>query len=600
LGKNIIGISAFFHDSAACLVVDGGIVAAAQEERFTRKKNTDEFPIQAIQYCLDEYGIDFNQIDAIVFYDKPFKKFERILETYLATAPKSYLAFLKAVPQWVSHKFFIRRTINGVLKNNFSLASKSPPIYFSDHHISHAASAFFCSGFKKSAILTIDGVGEWATATISIGDHKNIEILKEMEFPNSVGLLYSAFTIYLGFKINSGEYKLMGLAPYGDSTSQQTITFIEQIKDSLVEIKEDGSIWMNPDFFTYTYKLKTIHFEKWNALFGIINRKSNGEILLEHCNLALAIQCVTEEIVLKMAAHAKEITKLNNLCLAGGVALNCAANGKLLKSELFDSIYIPSSPGDSGCAVGAALALSNMKFDTPRHFDRRLTSPFLGPSFSNYDIISMNRKLGLNPKFHASQKELIQTASQFISEGKIIGWVQDRMEFGPRSLGNRSILGSASIPEIQHRINKNVKKRESFRPFAPAVLSEFSSEYFDILPTSNYMEFIGHVLPKHRIKPPESLKSKNVFQQLHYTNSKIPSVTHVDYSSRVQIVSKEEHPLFWDLIHAVYEKTGIPMIVNTSFNQKDEPIVCSPMDAWKSFNECNLDALFIGPFMYIK
>jgi carbamoyltransferase len=492
--RKILGISAFYHDSAAALIAGGKIIAAAQEERFTREKHTAEFPVQAIKYCLGESGFRLDELDAIVFYDKPLLKFERLLETYYAFAPKGLISFLKSIPVWINEKIFLKKMIYDGLKEVEHYDKKKIKLLFSEHHLSHAASAFYVSPFDEAAILTIDGVGEWATASIGIGKGNKISFSKELHFPHSVGLLYSSFTYFLGFTVNSGEYKLMGLAPYGNAEITQTKEFIEIIKSKLVDIKDDGSIWLNMDFFDYATGLRMVPDKKWKQLFGFERRDDKDEIKQHHCNLALAIQTVTEEIVIKLAREAKRISQSDNLCMAGGVALNCVANGMLIKECLFKNIFIQPASGDAGGALGAALAAHYIYFNQEREIEKESNHGFyLGPSFSEKEIEQHNKKAKAVYHKYENSAALNSFVASKIAEGNVLGWFQGRMEFGPRALGNRSIIADARNPEMQKKLNLKIKFREGFRPFAPAVLAEDANLYFDIENDSPYMLFVAPV-----------------------------------------------------------------------------------------------------------
>ncbi len=604
--KKILGISAFYHDSAAALIVGGKIIAAAQEERFTRDKHTPDFPTQAIKYCLEEAGLTIDELDAIVFYDKPLLKFERLLQTYYAFAPKGLVSFLKAIPVWLNEKMFLKKLIYDGLKEVGSYDKKKVKLLFSEHHLSHAASAFFPSPYQKAAILTIDGVGEWCTASIGLGENGKITILKEMEFPHSVGLLYSAFTYFLGFTVNSGEYKLMGLAPYGNPKADETHKFIALIKKHLIDIKEDGSIWIDQSYFNYATGLRMVKDEKWKELFGVARRDSEAELEQKHCNLALAIQIVTEEIVIKMALEAKRVTNTNYLCLAGGVALNCVANGKLLKENIFKGIYIQPAAGDAGGALGAALAISYMYFEENRvtHGNNNahdsMQGSYLGPDYSEKEIQSMNRKVKANFTQYTDFQDLTKFIATQLSTGNVVGWFQGRMEFGPRALGNRSILGDARNPEMQKKLNLKIKYREGFRPFAPSVLAEKYSEYFDLEVDSPYMLLVAPIKKERRKKLPENYHDLPLWERLYFERSDVQSVTHLDFSARVQTVHKETNLRYWQLIEAFEKQTGYGLVVNTSFNVRGEPIVCTPADAYRCFMSTEMDYLVIGDFVYCK
>lgn len=601
--KTILGISAFYHDSAAALIVDGKIVAAAQEERFTRIKNSAKFPVNAIRYCLEEGGLEINELDAVVFYDKPLLKFERLLQTYYSFAPKGLLSFLKSIPVWLNEKLFLKNMLYKGLKEVGEYDKKELRLLFSGHHLSHAASAFYPSPFLKSAILTIDGVGEWCTASISIGDNGNIEILKEMEFPHSVGLLYSAFTYYLGFTVNSGEYKLMGLAPFGNKSSKETLNYISIIKNELIDIKDDGSIWLNQSYFSYATSLRMIKEKKWKTLFGLSRRQESEEITQEHCNLALAIQTILEEILLKMAIEAKKITGADYLCMAGGVALNCVANGKLHNKKIFKDIYIQPASGDSGGAIGSALAVYHMYFNCDRKVIQghdQMSGTYLGPDYSEKEIVSMNKKTKAVYTKHDDFSELIGLMAKRIANGNVIGWFQGRMEFGPRALGNRSILADARNPEMQKIINSKIKYREGFRPFAPSVLEEDVAEYFDSNSPSPYMLFTSTIKKSRRNLLPDNYCNLLFWDKLYYKRSDLPSITHLDFSARFQTVNRETNSKYWLLINAFKSITGYSVILNTSFNVRGKPIVATPHDAYQCFMNTEMDYLVIGDFVYSK
>lgn len=602
MGK-ILGISAFYHDSAAAICVEGKIVAAVQEERFTRQKHTSVFPKQAIQYCLEATGLGIDELDAVVFYDKPLLKFERLLETYYAFAPRGLSSFLKAIPVWLNEKMFLKKQLYDGLKEVGRYDKKKLQLRFPEHHLSHAASAFFPSPYSKAAILTIDGVGEWNTATIAVGMDNRIDILKELHFPHSVGLLYSAFTYYLGFKVNSGEYKLMGLAPYGILQAAETQHFIKTIKKQLIDLKADGSIWLNQAYFNYATGLRMAKDKKWAALFGFPRRQAEAKIDQHHCNLALAIQTVTEEIVLRMAHEAKRLTGMENLCMAGGVALNCVANGKLLAAHLFKNIYIQPAAGDAGGALGAALAAHYMYFDNKRTItpnDDQMQGSYLGPSFSDKEIRSMNRHTKAVSVRCEEVDELSHQIAEQLADGKIVGWFQGRMEYGPRALGNRSILADPRSKTMQQKLNLNIKYRESFRPFAPAVLAEDASNYFDLTVDSPYMLLVAQIAQNQRYTLPENYDSLALLERLYVQRSKLPAVTHIDFSARVQTVHRSTNPRYWQLLHAFKQLTGCSVLVNTSFNVRGEPIVCTPFDAYRCFMSTEMDILVINNFIYYK
>ena len=599
----ILGISAFYHDSAAALLEDGNVIAAAQEERFTRKKHDASFPINAIQFCLDYSGSDISKLDAIAFYDKPLLKFERLLETYYGYAPKGLQSFLKSMPVWMKEKMFLKREMNEELEKIEGYDKSKVKFLFPEHHLSHAASAFFSSSFTEAAILTIDGVGEWATSTISKGNGNGIEVLRELRFPHSVGLLYSAFTYFLGFKVNSGEYKLMGLAPYGNPDSPKVAEYIKIIKEVLVEIKDDGSIWLDQSYFNYATGLRMANDKKWAHLFGFERREDESELLQHHFDLAFAIQKVTEEIVLKMAAEAKRLTGCDNLCMAGGVALNCVANGVLLRSGLFKDIFIQPAAGDAGGALGAAQAAYFIYFQQERKpciAADEMQGAYLGPEFSDKEIEGdLRRHKAVYERFD-DFNQLALTTADVIADGKVIGWFQGRMEFGPRALGNRSILGDARNPEMQSKLNLKIKYREGFRPFAPSVKAEVVKEYFDLSTNSPYMLVVAPVKESHRKKLPENYNSLPLMDRLHIQRSDLPAITHVDFSARVQTIHKETNERYWKLLDVFSRQTGCSVTINTSFNVRGEPPVCTPSDAYKCFMRTEMDYLVIGNYWLDK
>jgi carbamoyltransferase len=599
----ILGISAFYHDSAAALIVDGKIIAAVQEERFTRKKHDPAFPFNACNYCLKVSGLEIDELDAIVFYDKPLLKFERLLDTYYGFAPKGLPSFITAMPVWIKEKLFLKKMLHDELKKLGAKNISKLKILFPEHHLSHAASAFFPSMFNEAAIITLDGVGEWATASICKGSGNNIEILKELRFPHSVGLLYSAFTYYLGFVVNSGEYKLMGLAPYGNPSSDNVRKFIEIIKTKLVDIKEDGSIWMNQGYFNYSTGLRMVKEKKWNELFGFPKRKSETQLEQQHCDLAYAIQCVTEEIILKIALEAKRLTKLDNLCLAGGVALNCVANGKLLKEKIFDNIYIQPAAGDAGGALGAALSTAYIYFGEERKLDGQfdmIKGSYLGPEYSDLDIEYSAKKYKANYVKYEEFDSLIDNVADLLNDGNIVGWFQGRMEFGPRALGNRSIIGDPRNHEMQKKLNLKIKYREGFRPFAPSVLAEDCTEYFDLDCKSPYMLLVSPVVAERQAKVPDNYFEIPMMERLYIQRSDMQAITHVDFSARVQTVHKETNEKYWKLIKKFKDKTGYGVIVNTSFNVRGEPIICTPDDAYRCFMRTDMDYLVLGNFVFDK
>lgn len=599
----ILGISAFYHDSAVAIIDGGKILAAAQEERFTRKKHDKSFPMNACKYCLEYSGFEIDDLDAVVFYDKPLLKFERLLETYYDNAPKGVKSFVTAIPEWLKEKLFLKKLIRDELKKIQAYDPKKLNILFPEHHLSHAASAFYPSPFEEAAIITIDGVGEWATASICYGKGNEIKILKELHFPDSLGLLYSAFTYYLGFRVNSGEYKLMGLAPYGIPGSERVNNFINQIKGELVNIYEDGSIRLNQKYFNYTTGLRMINEKKWNRLFGISRRMMEGDISQEQCDLAYAIQQVTEEVVLKMAEEAKRLTVSKNICLAGGVALNCVANGKLLRNKIFDNLFIQPASGDAGCSLGAALAAYYLYFNQPRKAGDKCASmqgAYFGPEYDNREIENTSRKFKGVHKYFGNYDDLATKVADLLDQGKVIGWFQGRMEFGPRALGNRSILGDARNPEMQKKLNLKIKYRESFRPFAPTVLEEDNQKYFKINTPSPYMLLVAEVREEIRNKMPDNYYELPLRERLYINRSEIPAITHIDFSARIQSVNKETNWRYWTLIRKFKERSNCGLIVNTSFNVRGEPIVCTPQDAYKCFMRTEMDYLVMNNYIFDK
>ena len=592
----ILGISAFYHDSAACLLVDGKIVAAAQEERFTRKKHDSEFPLNAIQFCLREGGLVGADVDHVVFYEKPLPKFERLLETYLAYAPKGFRSFAMAMPVWLTEKLFQKRNLIKALEANVGAdVDWSSKILFSEHHLSHAASAFYPSPFESAAVLTMDGVGEWPTTSLAIGSGSQLEIVKEIHFPHSLGLLYSAFTYYAGFKVNSGEYKVMGLAPYGNPV------YTKLIFDNLVDLHEDGSFRLNMEYFDYPAGL-TMTNKKFSKLFGGPPRKPESELTQREMNLAASIQAVTEEIVLRMCRAIAKETGQRNLCLAGGVALNCVANGKLLRDGSFDNIWIQPAAGDAGGALGAALAVHYLMLDEKRTVDAAgndMQGSYLGTHYTQAEIEERLNALGAVFETVDDEKLINETAGALAS-GKAVGWHQGKMEFGPRALGNRSILGDPRNPETQKILNLKVKFRESFRPFAPSVLREHVSEWFDIDVDSPYMLLVADVDERKQEKMTPAQEALFGIEKLNVSRSSIPAVTHVDYSARIQTVHRETNPRYHALITKFNELTGCPVLVNTSFNVRGEPIVETPEDAFRCLMGTDLDLLAIGNAILYK
>lgn len=584
----ILGISALYHDSAAALLRDGEIIAAAQEERFTRKKHDPSFPRQAIEYCLSEAGITAADIDLVAFYDKPFLKFERLLETYVALAPRGFESFRMAIPVWLEEKMFLKDLLVKELKTFAPNIAWEEKLKFSEHHLSHAASAFFPSPFDEAAVLTMDGVGEWATTSLAIGRGKSLEIIKEIHFPHSIGLLYSAFTYYTGFKVNSGEYKVMGLAPYGEPK------YVQKIFDYLVDLKPDGSFRLDQSFFNYCTGL-TMTSPKFNELFGGLPRMASEPLTQHHMDLAASIQAVTEEIILRLTRSIRQETGIRNLCLAGGVALNCVANGKVLRDGRFEGLWIQPAAGDAGGALGAALAVHHIHLGQSRSAtgQDKMQGSYLGPQFEQADI--ERRLTAVGAKYSVlSDGELFAAGAKALAEEKALGWFQGRMEFGPRALGGRSILGDARSLTMQSVLNLKVKYRESFRPFAPSVLREDVADWFDLDGDSPYMLLVADVI-KSRWRPMTEEEQKLFgIAKLNVPRSDMPAVTHVDYSSRIQTVHEDTNPRYYGLIKAFKQLTGCPVIVNTSFNVRGEPVVCTPEDAFRCFMGTELDALAIG------
>lgn len=598
----ILGISSYYHDSAACLLFNDEIVAASHEERFTRKKQDEQFPINAIKYCLDEAGIEIDNLEAVVYYEKPFLKFERLIESYYHFAPRGLVSFNKSVPVWVKEKLFIKDEIYSQLKTIGKFEKKKLKVYFSEHHLSHAASAYYSSGFEHSAVLTLDGMGEWASASIAVGKGNQLRILKELHYPNSLGLLYSSFTYFLGFMVNSGEYKLMGLAPYGNHKSETVQNYKKLILDKLVEIKDDGSIKLNMDYFAFATGLKMIRTKKWEKLFGFKKRNYSESVEQNHSDLALAIQEITEDIVVKMASEAKSITGDENICLAGGVALNCVANSVLLKTKIFKNVFIQPASGDAGGALGAAYAWLYLHKNyalQPSKTDK-MQGSFLGPQFNDKDILKVARKYNANYQNFSDNAELFRYVANEIADGNVVGWFRGRMEFGPRALGNRSILADARNHEMQKRLNLKIKFREGFRPFAPSVLAEDAKTFFDIDVDSPYMLFTAAVKDDIRKPLPKDYVEMEVMERLYVQRSVVPAVTHCDFSARLQTVHHQTNPDYHSLITEFKKITGIPMIVNTSFNVRGEPIVCCPDDAFRCFMRTDMDVLVMQNFVFLK
>ncbi len=607
----ILGISAYYHDSSATLLQDEEIIAAVQEERFTRKKQDADFPKNAVIYCLEEAGITLDEVDYIAFYDKPFIKFERLLETYLNEAPKGLQSFMLSMPVWLKDKLYLKETLSREFQSIFedqneNITKKQSKQFkkniqnkfmFGEHHQSHAGSAFYPSPFEDAAILTIDGVGEWTTTSLAYGKENKIEFLQEINFPHSLGLLYSAITYYTGFKVNSGEYKVMGLAPYGEPT------YVELIKDNLIDIKEDGSFKLDMTYFNYATGL-TMTTEKFHKLFGGPPRESETALTQKEMDIAASIQVVTEEIMLKLAAYAKKVTNSDNLCLAGGVALNCVSNGKLLKSNIFKNIWIQPAAGDAGGSVGAAYSVYYQELNKARTIDKtqmdKMKGAFLGPKYSLEYTKKYLDSIDAKYEVFYDEEKLLDIVSDALKNEKVIGWHYDRMEFGPRSLGHRSILGDARSTKMQSIMNLKIKYRESFRPFAPSVLREKLSQWYDIDYDTPYMLFVADVHNSKQISMTQEQKSLFGIEKLNIPRSEIPAVTHVDYSARIQSVHKETNLRYHKLISKFEEKTSCPTIVNTSFNVRGEPIVCTPQDSYRCFMRTQMDILVIDDFLLYK
>lgn len=592
----ILGISAFYHDSAACLVQDGNIIAAAQEERFTRKKHDADFPFNAIKFCIKEAKINSSDIDNVIFYEKPFLKFERLIETYLSFAPKGFSSFSKSMPVWIKDKLFQKHTLNKELQKTFDHTFDwKPKMLFSDHHLSHAASAFFPSPFESAAILTIDGVGEWTTTSLAIGKGNDLKVIKEIMFPHSIGLLYSAFTYYTGFKVNSGEYKVMGLAPYGEPR------YSDLIKNNLIEISEDGSFQIDISYFDYATGLKMTN-NKFHNLFGGPPRNPETKITQREMDLAASIQKVTEEIILKLSKNIAEETGEKNLCLAGGVALNCVANGILMREKIFDNIWVQPASGDAGGSLGAAYCAWHLHHAKERkisHDFDKMKGSYLGPQYNDNEIESELSNCGAN-FFKLDENKLLDLVSETLSDNKAVGWMQGRMEFGPRALGARSIIADPRSENMQKLLNLKVKFRESFRPFAPSILEEHTNQWFESLDESPYMLFVDAIKKDKRRKMTEEEEKLFGIDKLNVPRSSVPAITHIDYSARVQTVHKDTNRLYYKLISKFKEKTGCPILVNTSFNVRGEPIVCSPTDAFRCFMGTELDMLVIGNYVMHK
>jgi len=583
---DILGISAFYHDSAACLVRDGVIVAAAQEERFTRLKHDPGFPAHAVDYCLAEGGLEPEQLDAVSFYDKPILKFDRILETYLSYAPRGFRSFMAMLPAWAGQKLRLPREIDKGLHNRYR-----GPIFFPAHHESHAASAFFPSPFEEAAICTIDGVGEWSTTTVGYGEGNRVHLLEEIRFPHSLGLLYTAFTYYLGFKVNSGEYKVMGLAPYGDPK------YVDLMTEHLIDIRDDGSYWMDMRYFNYCEGL-TMTSERLHRLFGGPPRKPESDLTQRDMDIAASLQVVTERVMLNIARHARERTGKRDLCLAGGCALNCVANGRILREGIFDRVWIQPAAGDAGGAAGAALVAWHHIYQKPRtaQLPDAQSGSYLGPAFSDEQICAFLDEAGAAYTRLENVDDVIESTAQALADSKVVGWFQGRMEYGPRALGNRCILGDARSPEMQKVINLKIKFRESFRPFAPTVLADKCAEYFELDGgvDSPYMLLVADVRRDKRRGNLDEDRKLFGLDRLNRVRSTVPAITHVDYSARIQTVDSRRNPLYYRLIQSFERKTGCPVIINTSFNVRGEPIVCTPRDAYHCFMCTDMDMLVMG------
>lgn len=587
---SILGISAFYHDSAAAIVVDGKIIAAAQEERFTRVKHDHNFPQRAVDYCLTEAGIAAEKLDAVIFYDKPFLKFERLLETYLAFAPRGLRSFLQAMPLWVGQKLFLPREIDKGLGGDYE-----GPIYFSTHHLSHAASAFYPSPFKEAAVITFDGVGEWSTATWGVGRDNQLELLKEIRFPHSLGLLYSAFTYYTGFRVNSGEYKLMGLAPYGEPK------YVSLILDNLIDVKDDGSFWLDQSYFNYCAGL-TMTNEKFHNLFGHGPRSPESPLTQFQMDVAASIQVVTEDVMMKIAAHVQRETGMENLCMAGGVALNCVANGLIHRKGPFKNVWIQPAAGDAGGALGAALFAWHQLMDNPRcpcGADTQQGS-YLGPRYTNEEIKTYLDSIGAQYTYYANEDKLCGEVAKLIEQEKVVGLAMGRMEFGPRALGSRSIVGDPRSPQMQATMNLKIKFRESFRPFAPSCLQERVADYFELSGESPYMMLVAPVRKERRVSMTDEQEKLFGIDKLNVPRSDIPAITHVDYSARIQTVDAKRNPRYYKIIKAFEQSTGCGVVVNTSFNIRGEPIVCRPEEAYRCFMFTDMDALVLEDFICLK
>ncbi len=600
MASAILGLSAFYHDSAAALLLDGEVIAAAHEERFTRKKHDASFPHNAAAYVMEEAGLKPGDLCAVAFYDKPYLKFERLLETYHAFAPRGLRSFLSAMPVWIKEKLFMKKMLRDELAE---LGPGKPQLLFPEHHLSHVASAFYPSPFEEAAVLTVDGVGEWATTTIAKGSGNQLSILRQLDFPHSLGLLYSAFTYYTGFKVNSGEYKLMGLAPYGDPDEKQTREFYDKIMNELIDLRPDGSMLLNMKYFNFATGLTMCKDKPFQRLFDIPKRQPESEISQPYMNMAYAIQQVTEEVVLRLAQTTRELTGCKNLVMAGGVALNCVANGKLIRNRTFDRVWVQPAAGDAGGALGAALAVYHISQDGKRlaASPDSMQGSYLGPVYGEGYILRTARRYRAPYTEYENFSELCDVVAEKLSQGAAVGWYQGRMEWGPRALGNRSILGDPRDPEMQKKLNLKIKYREGFRPFAPSVLAEDADTYFGLEgEPSPYMLVVAPVQEDHRKPLPEGYNALDMWKRLYIQRSDIPAITHVDYSARIQTVHKETNPRYHELISAFKKLTGCGMVVNTSFNVRGEPIVCTPQDAYRCFMRTEMDYLVLGNYLFAK
>ena len=599
----ILGISAYYHDSAVCLLKDGHILFAAQEERYSRIKNDAAFPVLALKKCLDETAVSLSDIDAIIYYEKPFLKLERILKTYIQSAPKGLFSFIQAMHVWTKEKLFIKRNLyRHFLALDEQFDKHKTTLLFSEHHLSHAASAFFLSPFQEAAILTIDGVGEYTTTSLALGKDNKISILREIHFPHSIGLFYSSITYFLGFNVNCDEYKVMGLAAYGNPDDEETKQFIRIVEQTLLQQNADGSFQLNKKYFSFEHALTMVDDTCWEKLFGIKKRHTADALSQSHCNLAYAFQKATEKVVLQLCATLQQLTQAENLCLAGGVALNSVINGIIKQQKIFKNMFIQPASGDAGGALGAALAAYYLYFEQARNliFPDAMQNSLLGNGFTASEIQAIRQLHNGNSYECSSMEEVYEKTAQYIHEGKVIGWVQGKMEFGPRALGNRSILADASNANMQKYLNLKIKNRESFRPFAPAVLEEDASLYFDFEGASPYMLEVHQVNKSQLLEVPTSYSSYSMNEKLYTVKSTIPAVTHVDFSARIQTVSKAQHPIFWNLIQAYKRLSGRGLLINTSFNSRDEPIVATPSDAYACFKKTGMDILVVGNVIFYK